>query len=630
MYDKYGKTKLWTWFFAFLTMFIIAFVLICQVGFTVDAEESYSTFPVNFRSSVNGHNVDDKCLNTTFYSTANVGSLSLVDLIPSEGTKLKACFQHDQFKVPTTFQFNNGGDIQTLNTFDCFDAFYIINSGLSNEYIVVLYNKSVGQGTKIINNYLYRVVVNRAAFEQLPTAEKAKYYTFSYSARFNDDGTMDILDASGVPWADHDVVSPNGLDGRTIMSFMIFNNSPSSGGRILMCSDSLYQSLGNSAFNPWYYYGLAQPQEGESYDSSLSEDYNYLLGGSGNDSGGDFSNNMYTQDGDWIFQNTKFSAPYSVTFPVTNDNYPTGTVMYTFTPNNFQITHASDYKLRFSFYFDVTLNYQWQYNTDSPPFYKTSALTNNWKKLVQHYTMDYIDVPLSDFITSGNAKSWTFKELYNSLMCDGQSLNSLMAQCRELTSGSYDIYYINATAQLVVGNTPSENKYSESYNPMTKESNVTNDTLNNNDNPYVDNSSNSDPESGTNSPTENTTPGPAGNSSSSINSGNIVINNNFNPTNNGSGSGIPTTITQEESSVLKDFWNYFNPVKRMFNALTDKNSNLGDTIVENFGVNNWLMIITATFTFMPAAFWLSIASYVSTTFKILIVGFIIRIVLDLL
>ena len=294
MYDKHGKTKMFTWFFAFITMFIIALFLILQVGFTVDADESYTTFSVNFRSSVNGHNVDDKCLNTTFYTTANVGSLSLGDLIPSEGSKFKACFQHDEFKIPTTFQFNNLGDIQTLNTSDCFDSFYIINSGQANVYFVVLYNKSVGQGTKIIDNYLYRVVVNRNAFEQLPSADKAKYFTFVYSARFNDDGTMDILDASGVAYADHDCVSPNGVDGRTIMSMMIFNNSPSSGGRIFMCSEPLYQSLGNSSFNPWYYYGLAQPQEGESYDSTLSDNYNYLLGGSGDDSGGDFSNNMYT------------------------------------------------------------------------------------------------------------------------------------------------------------------------------------------------------------------------------------------------------------------------------------------------------------------------------------------------
>ena len=139
MYDKHGKTKMFTWFFAFITMFIIALFLILQVGFTVDADESYTTFSVNFRSSVNGHNVDDKCLNTTFYTTANVGSLSLGDLIPSEGSKFKACFQHDEFKIPTTFQFNNLGDIQTLNTSDCFDSFYIINSGTLLPYSFSLF-----------------------------------------------------------------------------------------------------------------------------------------------------------------------------------------------------------------------------------------------------------------------------------------------------------------------------------------------------------------------------------------------------------------------------------------------------------------------------------------------------------
>lgn len=40
----------------------------------------------------------------------------------------------------------------------------------------------------------------------------------------------------------------------------------------------------------------------------------------------------------------------------------------------------------------------------------------------------------------------------------------------------------------------------------------------------------------------------------------------------------------------------------MFNALTDKNTTLGEEISENLGLNNWLVILMATFTFVPSSF----------------------------
>ena len=108
--------------------------------------------------------------------------------------------------------------------------------------------------------------------------------------------------------------------------------------------------------------------------------------------------------------------------------------------------------------------------------------------------------------------------------------------------------------------------------------------------------------------------------------GNIIINNN-NTLNGGSGLPIGSTATQQEQA---SFFKLFNPVKFFLGLLTGSNSSTGEELRQSLGVNNWLTIMTTTFSFIPPSFINGLGVFFKVTLGILIIGLIFRVILDLL
>lgn len=355
------------------------------------------------------------------------------------------------------------------------------------------------------------------------------------------------------------------------------------------------------------------------------------------------SNNLVLENGDWTFSNSTFTAPYAGGLN-TGSIYPNGTISFKFFPNDYQREHSSDFTITFSFSFDYDVNYKNWSNSSFGPFEQTSQLSNNQlnysSRLVYNDSgVEYIDVPLTQFITGGNSKSFTFEEVFSKLSAT-YDYPTLLNQSKELDYVEYNKFNVNCVAFISSGSNSSGN-ISEWYNPMNKKGYTTDKSGNVNTNPY---SGGSTPVSSVGS----SAPGTAGNNGDNSNNigggsssngsgnsdayssvGNITINNN-NTAYGGNGNGGGGSGGSETSEAAISMWNTFNPFKLIFNKLTGDVTDISDDVAETLGANGYISVLSTTFGFLPTECWTVLTWFLGATLAILIVGVILRILLDLL
>ena len=346
--------------------------------------------------------------------------------------------------------------------------------------------------------------------------------------------------------------------------------------------------------------------------SYFSAEYNYLNGqtGNGGSSGSSTSetpdNNLVMTDGDWIFKNEKYTAPYDQNFP-TGSVYPNGSVSFSFNPTSYQTSNPSAFELVFTFYFKYDVNYK-NWNQAFSVFEETSQLLNNTKRYSHTYNYNdngavNIEVPLSEFISNGNTKSWTWQDIFDKL--ENGAFASVLANSRELYSVSYNKFDLTATAYIKSADDKSGN-ITEWYNPMNKKGYTTDDSGSLNKNPYVDTDSN--PGDGGNAP------GDAGNNGDSISSGGGVTIYNYNNNNNNGGS------------VSSDTNNFTN----VFNKLIGDNKVTSESIAGSSGVNGFITFMNNTISSVPFMFFTQLLTFFTTCLAILVVAFVLRMLLDIL
>lgn len=642
MYDKYGKTKLFTWFFAFLSMLIIALFLIYQVGFTVDAASVSEN-----ENSDNSENSDDSML-ATAVSTGNFESffdITLTGLFTTDGKPID--------NISNTITYKNSGA-------------YLYSSTDSGDYSI-LYNRIKNitlEDTYTISGTLYDIKNQYTNFAivrvqdgsnlLLLTSSDGEFYGY-YPVNAGGSGNGMRIYCSK-PMVIFNIGSDSSLsNGRVVGNFSNYSfGSTSNDGQAItrncvMLSSNNYNKLllSNCPFLSTQYSSKLDNNSNEViYVSSNDYDlyYDVFDGTNGSGRPEDAGNNKVMTNADWTFTNSKYVAPYAQGV-YSGGNYPTGgNVSFNFTPTEYQKEYPSEFVVKFAFSFDYDVKYQ-NKNGSVPPFYQTSSITDNWKSTNNIYFLidDDYATPLSDFISNGNSKSWTWEELFNALENStfDKSLSGLIAQSREVTSVYYNKFNLNCTAWLdvVSGSHMSESSgfYTEWYNPMSKQGYTTDSTGSSNSNPYIPPTGDSDnqPESGDATPDQDdgNAPGPGGNdgggssSSSHASTGNITINNTFSPTNNGGSGGASGGGTTSEAST---FYNVFNPVKWMITKLAANNTSTGEELKQSLGVNNWLTLLTDTFGFLPSSFYTNLGLFFTISLGILIIAIIFRIVLDLL
>lgn len=609
MYDEHGKTKMFTWFFAFLSMLVIALFLVLQVGFTVDAKEiigSDDSAVSNTKSSSGTDNsiawsYDDSDLKLL----TEIYGINGIDVLTWEGNPNK------QVIKPNTSNPNN-------STYDYQFGYYRVKNDNNTSAIDSLKSQVAsaklptswiyGGETFSIFDYSHIYVVNQSVNEIIPyiivtNGNLQKLYggTFFSERLFGSDGFCFSVSSSPNITSVHDVT--NSGDGQT---YSVFTGA----GRGLLVAGN-YEYRAPIAYvdnNSVFYDG---PMMDYCYDKG-SFDY------TARDSDETSDNNLVMDNADWIFNSSDYSPQKVI---------PNGNIIFTFEPNDYQIEHSDEFSIQYSFSFRSKCKYQWKNKTSTPPFYRTSSVTDNWKEFEGFYTYTgTVDtVSLSEFISNSNTTVFSWQDLFENLQggesVDSKVLSAILRIGIEADSLNFSTFDITCTAELVTA-TNSSGKYTEVYNPITKQGRTEDSSGKVNPNPYIKPDENGDDEEdGTTPPDDKDT------SSTTSKDGNININVTNNNTVNGGGDSSGGVTNTSEAGL---FYKIFNPVKTFLNLLTVKNSSMGDELVEGFGINNYLLIIANTFSFMPAAFWLSIAGYVSAVFKILIIAFIIRIILDLL
>lgn len=368
---------------------------------------------------------------------------------------------------------------------------------------------------------------------------------------------------------------------------------------------------------------------------------NYSSLDSGSSSDESASNNLDLPDGDWSFKNSSFVAPYNVLYN-TGSVYPSGNITFSYTPSDYQVEHASDFTLTFGFTFDYDVNYKNWGGSDVGPFIQTSELTNNQKNYSAHWYysdqgVEYIDVSLSDFISSGNSKSYTFYDILKNMGGGTYSYETVLLNSKELEYVSYNKFNITCTAFISSGNESSGN-ITEWYNPMNKKGYTTDESGKVNKNPYSDDSSSDVTPSGSGAPgtagtsgdNSNNIGGGSGNSSATASNGSIVINNtNNNSANGGSGTGSGGGGSEVSESAVT-FYTTFNPFKLIFNKLIGDNETISDETADTIGSNSFITLLSSTFTFIPSGVLTYLTWFFGACLSILIVAIVLRVLLDLL
>ena len=321
MYSKYGKTKMFTWFFAFLTMFIIALVLILQVGFTVDAKTISGTDGESF---------------TKGSGTDNSKSWSFDD---SALKPVKEIFNiTDDFTVLTLYDNPNKAIILDRNNIDTneydFAPLYFVN--------YTYQNSRVSSISPQINNF---VVPETFVYDGVTYNTSSFSNLYFINAALSEEQLRFVVTNSDLTYVGQSVTASDGF---------CFTASGSS-CRINGLSDVVINNVHYSAFsqcqngrficgNAAYYSNSREYTNGNLVTTNNLIDYNYdhsslNFGGGSNSESTD--NNLYMQGADWVFTNNKFVAPYSNVLN-TGDIYPSGgNVTFQFTPTDFQISNFS-------------------------------------------------------------------------------------------------------------------------------------------------------------------------------------------------------------------------------------------------------------------------------------------------
>lgn len=373
-----------------------------------------------------------------------------------------------------------------------------------------------------------------------------------------------------------------------------------------------------------------------------------LNNGSDGSVAGTDDNNLVLENGDWHFQSSNYSAPYSNVID-TGSIYPKGSATFISELTDYQLEHLSNFEVVYSFTFDLDVDYQNWGTNDIGYFKQTSKLLNNKKNFKAQFHFDFNDDPdlvqnLSDFHSSGDSKSFTFQRLFENLHGTSGNLSNLLLQMKELDSVSYNKFDLYCTAWVDSKNTVnSSGKITEWYNPMNKKGYTTDDSGKSNPNPYIPSPEDQGNEDVKPKPN---TPGPGGNDPSNTDPGNTDVtssgngsvnvtvqnnptfNNNVNSSSSSSGSG--TDLTNPENAGVVNFYNTFNPFTLLFGKLTGDNRVDTEKVSEVTGVNPFLEIMSQTFSFVPVGFWSTLLGFFVACVSIFIVAFIIRIILDLL
>lgn len=329
-------------------------------------------------------------------------------------------------------------------------------------------------------------------------------------------------------------------------------------------------------------------------------------------SGGTVDNNMYLKTADWKFNIPKYWGNVTSVYPQSQytSNWGQGNIYFYCLTNDFQKANASDFYLDFTFHIWISGHH----------FSDTDSSVND--NFYGSFNYDYVDIQLSNVTDGDNQVSFTISDIFShAINVSGQSVNDFIISNDIKNYRAIDKWnwYISCTAVL---RSQSANNDSgsivEQYNFISQVSKETGNSITDNSNPFYPDDMNPDdyPFNDTNS------------TDYSSNGSNIVINNNPNFTNNNNNDS-------NISNVVNGDGNPFNLlIDKLFGDGTVQNGSIGGTTQNQLlgmtGASRWLAVANDAMAWIPASVWAELSLFLTICLGVLVVGFILRIILDFL
>ena len=579
-----GNTKLQILFVAWLTTFFIFICLLFHVG-VVEAEGNTTSLSEQFG---NGSTLDylfnydespltlignSDSYNSGYYTFDSSSSDNYTSVLTSIAN------------YPLLNTFTISGTTYNLSDFSNFCAFkhnddiYICLSNYDFYYYYKVYNTGVSTIGHIYcgGGYVY-INTRTNSYDYYDTFSDVSFYMYR-------DSNNDVVE------------NPRRL-------VDIYNNSS-----VLISNCPIY-SVG------WEHNGSSEVNGGylvSSWEYDIA--YNKFGVSSGSSTENDL-NNLFLNNAHWTFSIPKGND--SRGFPKSFlDN---GKAVFSGLLNKYQSDHLDNFYFHYTFYIQP----QYQQGTGSGDSgggghpisildaFRQNEITNNTTFFPPVFQFNlngqtYYNQTMREFNSAGQSCTFfTTEYLFDNCFYQGDSFNDYIENWH---FSNMTNCYLYCTAVMFSTGGGVSGTCQAWYDLCTGQSGVTSENMTINPDPY-------NPDSIT-PPSTTTTSGQFGN---------IIINNN-NTLNGGSGLPIGSTATQQEQA---SFFKLFNPVKFFLGLLTGSNSSTGEELRQSLGVNNWLTIMTTTFSFIPPSFINGLGVFFKVTLGILIIGLIFRVILDLL
>lgn len=371
---------------------------------------------------------------------------------------------------------------------------------------------------------------------------------------------------------------------------------------------------------------------------------NYLLGdliedgvfpdpndGTNDNQNGSNENNMYLDSADFKFTIPSYSYDGTQTFNDAYDlgmqnmrysnNWGKGIIDFDFNPNQYQIEHASEFELYFSFF---VLS---RFDGSMTPFEQSgNSLFLKWKSCSVNTAQLDIIKDMDVAINNSNRVSFNVSDIFSDSNISGLNNPDNIISGASV-NGSYD-RWISGQRELksivykddnnngwkiycsvyVRSKTQSTNlfsgKYSEEYSFITKKSTTSSNDITNNNNPYI-------PSDDDDSNPSNQQPNTSTNSSSG---GNTLINND----------------NDNINIKYPDYSDEFNSVKD--ELLVDDNDNTG--LVNKFhnltDDNEWITVFNTYLSAVPSGIWDALVTTLEIVLGIIASAFLFKILLHML
>lgn len=289
------------------------------------------------------------------------------------------------------------------------------------------------------------------------------------------------------------------------------------------------------------------------------------------------NNNLYFPSCDFQISSTIGFSQYLSGSDYGMDNRYNGSVNFTAQFTDYQNSHKDEFNLQLGF----------------NVFFSMNGRTSNSSEKVINYNQSFTySIPFTTFANNGYSQQYTIEQIFTDT-----GFKSFIDPYLFFSNVNNGSFVLTCSAIILPErlSTYDSGTYTEKYNFITKKSQTTNSSLNNNDNPYINDDTPVNSEEVNNTTNNNT---------SNNNTNNLTINNDYD-----------SAVTSITNNLVQD---------------NDTKNGLAQKLADNGDYDGFLGLFSSIFSFIPASFWTTLEKFMFVTFGILIAFVGIKCICDLL